>query len=221
MPLVAAPASKPCPCGKASTPTSGPTGSRSPPGWPCGMIDTIDNGSQDMSDLFQAELRLLGSTSSPAFVREPEVKGCAERVIRTPQKTAPLSGALRHGGGSPPGPARLLGALQPRVAPGAAWPSLPDGRPRGVRHGDRRVSIIEIGCGTRERRWGADRNPARRRRGNRQRRGAAHKLQALDCTCCWRNAENFTHGGGITTLDRAATRQGCRRTARRPSRRRQ
>jgi transposase InsO family protein len=36
-----------------------------------------------MSDHFQAELRFLGITSSPAFVREPEGNGCAERFIRT------------------------------------------------------------------------------------------------------------------------------------------
>ena len=36
-----------------------------------------------MSDYFQAELRFLGLTSSPAFVREPEGNGCAERFIRT------------------------------------------------------------------------------------------------------------------------------------------
>jgi transposase InsO family protein len=42
-----------------------------------------DHGSQFMSDHFQAELRFLGITSSPAFVREPEGNGCAERFIRT------------------------------------------------------------------------------------------------------------------------------------------
>jgi transposase InsO family protein len=42
-----------------------------------------DHGSQFMSDLFQAELRFLGIASSPAFVREPEGNGCAERFIRT------------------------------------------------------------------------------------------------------------------------------------------
>ncbi len=36
-----------------------------------------------MRDLFQTELRFLGITSSPAFVREPEGNGCAERFIRT------------------------------------------------------------------------------------------------------------------------------------------
>ncbi|HEY7066640.1 MAG TPA: integrase core domain-containing protein [Chloroflexota bacterium] len=41
------------------------------------------HGSQFMSDHFQAELRFLGITSSPAFVREPEGNGCAERFIRT------------------------------------------------------------------------------------------------------------------------------------------
>jgi transposase InsO family protein len=36
-----------------------------------------------MSDDFQAELRFLGVTSSPAFVRAPEGNGVAERFIRT------------------------------------------------------------------------------------------------------------------------------------------
>lgn len=42
-----------------------------------------DHGSQYMSDDFQAELRFLGMTSSPAFVRAPEGNGVAERFIRT------------------------------------------------------------------------------------------------------------------------------------------
>jgi hypothetical protein len=33
--------------------------------------------------VFQEELRFLGISSSPAFVREPEGNGCAERFIRT------------------------------------------------------------------------------------------------------------------------------------------
>jgi transposase InsO family protein len=41
-----------------------------------------DHGSQYMSDDFQAEIRFLGMESSPAFVREPEGNGCAERFIR-------------------------------------------------------------------------------------------------------------------------------------------
>lgn len=36
-----------------------------------------------MSHVFQEELTFLGITSSPAFVREPEGNGCAERFIRT------------------------------------------------------------------------------------------------------------------------------------------
>ena len=36
-----------------------------------------------MSHHFQAEIRFLGLESSPAFVREPEGNGCAERFIRT------------------------------------------------------------------------------------------------------------------------------------------
>lgn len=42
-----------------------------------------DHGSQFMSEHFQAELRFLGIESSPAFVRQPEGNGCAERFIRT------------------------------------------------------------------------------------------------------------------------------------------
>ena len=35
-----------------------------------------------MSHHFQGEIRFLGLASSPAFVREPEGNGCAERFIR-------------------------------------------------------------------------------------------------------------------------------------------
>lgn len=48
-----------------------------------GLLLRHDHGSQFMSDLFQTELRFLGISSSPAFVREPEGNGCAERFIRT------------------------------------------------------------------------------------------------------------------------------------------
>ena len=41
------------------------------------------HGSQYMSHVLQEALRFLGITSSPAFVREPEGNGCAERFIRT------------------------------------------------------------------------------------------------------------------------------------------
>src|SRR4051812_1067081 len=42
-----------------------------------------DHGSQYVSHDFQAEICFLGIASSPAFVREPEGNGCAERFIRT------------------------------------------------------------------------------------------------------------------------------------------
>jgi putative transposase len=42
-----------------------------------------DHGSQYVSHDFQAEIRFLGLEGSPAFVREPEGNGCAERFIRT------------------------------------------------------------------------------------------------------------------------------------------
>ena len=42
-----------------------------------------DHGSQYVSHDFQKEVRFPGLESSPAFVREPEGNGCAERFIRT------------------------------------------------------------------------------------------------------------------------------------------
>jgi putative transposase len=42
-----------------------------------------DHGSQFVADDFQRELAFLGIVPSPAFVREPEGNGCAERFIRT------------------------------------------------------------------------------------------------------------------------------------------
>ena len=42
-----------------------------------------DHGSQYLADDFQAEIAFLGIEGSPAFVREPEGNGCAERFIRT------------------------------------------------------------------------------------------------------------------------------------------
>ena len=48
-----------------------------------GLALRHDHGSQYMSQVFQEELAFLGIASSPAFVREPEGNGCAERFIRT------------------------------------------------------------------------------------------------------------------------------------------
>jgi transposase InsO family protein len=48
-----------------------------------GLAIRHDHGSAYMSDDFQQELRFLGMTSSPSFVREPEGNGVAERYIRT------------------------------------------------------------------------------------------------------------------------------------------
>ena len=41
-----------------------------------------DHGSQFMSEVYQSELKFLGIASSPAFVREPQGNGIAERFIR-------------------------------------------------------------------------------------------------------------------------------------------
>lgn len=48
-----------------------------------GLTVRHDHGSPFVADLFQKELRFVGATSSPAFVREPEGNGVAERFIRT------------------------------------------------------------------------------------------------------------------------------------------
>jgi putative transposase len=48
-----------------------------------GLLARHDHGSQYVSDYFQDELKFLAITSSPAFVREPEGNGVAERFIRT------------------------------------------------------------------------------------------------------------------------------------------
>lgn len=41
-----------------------------------------DHGSQYVSHDFQVEIRFLGIGSSPAFGREPQGNGCAERFIQ-------------------------------------------------------------------------------------------------------------------------------------------
>jgi putative transposase len=48
-----------------------------------GLLVRHDHGSNFMSDDYQKELKFLGIDSSPAFVRQPEGNGCAERFIRT------------------------------------------------------------------------------------------------------------------------------------------
>ena len=48
-----------------------------------GLSVRHDHGSQFVADDYQAELAFLGIASSPAYVREPEGNGCAERFIRT------------------------------------------------------------------------------------------------------------------------------------------
>ena len=48
-----------------------------------GLVLRHDHGSNYMSNDFQREIGFLGVTSSPAFVRQPEGNGVAERSIRT------------------------------------------------------------------------------------------------------------------------------------------
>jgi transposase InsO family protein len=53
------------------------------PGVARGLTLRHDHGSNYMSEDFQNEIRCLGIISSPAFVRQPEGNGVAERAIRT------------------------------------------------------------------------------------------------------------------------------------------
>ncbi len=48
-----------------------------------GLILRHDHGSNSMSEDFQSEIKCFGITSSPAFVRQPEGNGVAERAICT------------------------------------------------------------------------------------------------------------------------------------------
>ncbi|MBM3599043.1 MAG: transposase family protein, partial [Alphaproteobacteria bacterium] len=48
-----------------------------------GLILRHDNGSNYLADDFQDEIEFLGIESSPAFVRQPEGNGVAERIIKT------------------------------------------------------------------------------------------------------------------------------------------
>ncbi|WP_373504122.1 transposase [Aestuariivirga sp.] len=48
-----------------------------------GLVLRHDHGSNYMSEDFQDEIEFLGIQSSPAFVRQPEGNGVAERAIRT------------------------------------------------------------------------------------------------------------------------------------------
>lgn len=48
-----------------------------------GLAIRHDHGSQFISNTYQEELRFLGIRSSPAFVREPQGNGIAERFVRT------------------------------------------------------------------------------------------------------------------------------------------
>jgi putative transposase len=48
-----------------------------------GLMLRHDHGSQYLAQVFQDEVAFLGMESAPAFVRDPQGKGCAERFIRT------------------------------------------------------------------------------------------------------------------------------------------
>lgn len=94
------------------------------------------------------ERSVPGRAALPGHRQQPGLRAEAggQRLCRAlhshAQRTAPLGGAVRHRRGSPPGPARLPGTLQPRVADRAAWPPLLGRCPGGLRRGGRRMIII-------------------------------------------------------------------------------
>jgi transposase InsO family protein len=53
------------------------------PGVARGLTLRHDHGSNYMADDFQSEIECFGIISSPAFVRQPEGNGVAERAFRT------------------------------------------------------------------------------------------------------------------------------------------
>jgi len=56
-----------------------------------------DHGSQYVADDFQDEIKFLGMTASPSFVREPQGNGCAERFIRTLKENLLVCNASNDG----------------------------------------------------------------------------------------------------------------------------
>jgi transposase InsO family protein len=86
-----------------------------------------DHGSQFVADDFQRELAFLGITPSPAFVREPEGHGCAERFIRTLKEKTCSGSAASTASSSCASAPRLQGHLQPDLDGPA--PQLPDAGP--------------------------------------------------------------------------------------------
>ena len=73
---------------------------------------------------YQRELAFLGIESSPAFVREPEGNGCAERFIRTLKENLLWVRRFDTIEELRLGPARIQGHLQPDLDRRAPW--LPD-----------------------------------------------------------------------------------------------
>ena len=92
-----------------------------------GLELRYDHGSRFVADDFQRELAFLGITSSPAFVREPEGYGCAERFIRTRKEKARSGSAASTASSSCASAPRLQGHLQPDLDGPA--PQLPDAGP--------------------------------------------------------------------------------------------
>ena len=69
-------------------------------------------GGHYMSNDFLAELRFLGITSSPYFVRTPEGNGVAERFIRTLKEQLLWGVDLPYRRGPPRGPPGLARHVQ-------------------------------------------------------------------------------------------------------------
>ena len=98
-----------------------------------GLALRHDHGSQYVSHHFQSEIRFLGIASSPAFVREPEGNGCAERFIRVLKENLLVGPPLRHPRGAAPGAASRSSKPTTRAGSSSGTATEPQPRSEPIR----------------------------------------------------------------------------------------
>ena len=81
-----------------------------------GLVLRHDHGSDRMSSDVQREIELLGVTSPPAFVRQAEGNGVAERAIRALREQLLRVRPLATVEATPPRPGRVRHPLQCQLA---------------------------------------------------------------------------------------------------------
>ena len=105
-----------------------------------GLLARHDRGSQYVSDYFQAELKFLGITASPAFVREPEARAMFHTHLH-------FLGTIRHEGltrSASIGESALRERAEDIVLAGQRLPaSLRRRRPGSARRGGPHAKAVE------------------------------------------------------------------------------